>query len=180
MPNLTCSFCKLDFVVPEYRRLTAKFCSRSCLAKAKIPATEIARLAAITGKKAPNNAGLTKKCEHCMVEFSVSPSRARSKKFCSQACYAKAQRVNMPHRYVRITVDGVRKLEHRHIVEHSIGRPLKTDEHVDHINRIKNDNRLENLRVLSSSIHGRVSSHQRGTTSSFSCHCDFCLQLAKQ
>jgi len=45
--------------------------------------------------------------------------------------------------------------EHRIVVEQAIGRYLTTDEHVDHINGIKDDNRRENLQVLSASEHSR-------------------------
>lgn len=41
--------------------------------------------------------------------------------------------------------------EHRHVVELSIGRPLTRDETVHHINGVRDDNRLENLELWSSS-----------------------------
>lgn len=47
-----------------------------------------------------------------------------------------------------------RVLEHRLVVEKAIERYLTKDEQVDHINRIKTDNRLENLQLLSASDHG--------------------------
>lgn len=180
MPDITCSTCSASFYVPAYREQTAKFCSRSCLAKAKLPSIENARLLAIRGKKAHNSALMTKRCKQCDKEFDVSPSRFDKKHFCSQKCYSVWQRVPLADKYVRITVNGKRVLEHRYLMELHLGRALLEEEQVDHINRIKSDNRIENLRVLSASEHGRLSSHHRGLAISSFCQCDFCLQLPKQ
>lgn len=46
-----------------------------------------------------------------------------------------------------------RVLEHRIVVEKVLGRYLTSDEQVDHINRIKTDNRPENLQLLSARDH---------------------------
>lgn len=44
-------------------------------------------------------------------------------------------------------------LEHRYIMCEHLGRILKADEVIHHINGIKTDNRVENLRVMSNSEH---------------------------
>lgn len=44
-------------------------------------------------------------------------------------------------------------MEHRIVAEEMIGRPLKRDEVVHHINEVKTDNRPENLLVLSRGEH---------------------------
>lgn len=53
--------------------------------------------------------------------------------------------------YKVITVDGTQVLEHRHIMEQHLGRPLHPDEQVHHLNGKRADNRLENLELWSTS-----------------------------
>jgi len=49
------------------------------------------------------------------------------------------------------------QLEHRLVVEKALGRYLNTDEHVHHINGVKDDNRLENLEVMDATDHAILS-----------------------
>jgi len=52
------------------------------------------------------------------------------------------------NKYVHKTIGGVKKRIHRHIVEEYIGRPLKENEHVYHINGNSADNSLDNLQII--------------------------------
>lgn len=47
-------------------------------------------------------------------------------------------------------------MEHDLIIEETIKRPLKKDEVVHHINHIRNDNRIENLRLMTFKEHARM------------------------
>ncbi len=126
-----------------------------------------------------HNIGQTKRetatCEVCGKEFEVSPSRA-DKRFCSQECHGRAnwQRVQArthngkpvlltPSGYVKVWEPSrpPRRrwvLEHRLVMEQMIGRPLRPEEHVHHLNRDRTDNRRENLELVGSSEHSAITS----------------------
>lgn len=52
-------------------------------------------------------------------------------------------------------------LEHRFVVEQSIGRYLSSDEYVHHINGDKQDNRLENLEITNMREHAKIHMKER-------------------
>lgn len=60
------------------------------------------------------------------------------------------------YRTVRRPGTGESVLEHRLVMEQAIGRRLRTNEHVHHINGDTHDNRLENLQVLTPKEHMKL------------------------
>jgi hypothetical protein len=57
--------------------------------------------------------------------------------------------------YIRIRRGDDIILEHRAVVEESIGRPLDSSEIVHHVDENKTNNELDNLEVMSNSEHAR-------------------------
>jgi len=133
---------------------TQQFCSRTCAYKA------------VT--KTP----VLKQCAHCGKELRLKPSQAE-RQYCSKACDAQ-HRTKRPldwlhngkparkdrQGYVMVwepthpngAFHGW-QYQHRLVVEAKVGRHLMSDEHVHHVNGIKDDNRIENLEVMDGLAH---------------------------
>ena len=119
-------------------------------------------------------------CPQCGATFIQSPSRTGI--YCSRRCMgiAKYRRpLDREHNgkpavldnlgYVRIFEPGHPSatrsgwiFEHRWVVEQSLGRILDRDENVHHLNHVRDDNRLENLQLLSHSAHSKITGDENG------------------
>lgn len=58
--------------------------------------------------------------------------------------------------YIEIWTGTKWKTEHRILMEKFINRPLTGNEHIHHINGITNDNRIENLVILTKAQHNTI------------------------
>lgn len=116
---------------------------------------------------------VVKSCGICGKEMRLKPSQ-QGRRFCSRECMGRAatkrplDRMHNgkparldPYGYVLIWQPDYPSpaamkgwaYEHRVIASKVVGRPLRSDEQVDHINRDKQDNRPENLQVLDGFAH---------------------------
>jgi len=142
-----CEVCNKSFYVPKNRQ-KARFCSTDCH-----------RVAQVTRRETI--------CATCGETFLSAPSRGMQ--YCTRECYEAARykrplehqvngkpaKVNKQG-YVEVWDGEKWVFEHRFVMERELGRPLLMEEHVHHINRVKDDNRPENLKILSGSEHATL------------------------
>jgi hypothetical protein len=139
-----CKYCQKEFkpTIKGFR----KYCSKECKDKF-----------------------YTKQCKGCGKDFISEINTLKighCQLFCSKECreLSYKQRIKDIDGYIRIRMpkhpncdrDGLIR-EHRYIIEQNIGRYLKTNEHVHHINGIRDDNRIENLQLLTQHQHCEIS-----------------------
>lgn len=124
-------------------------------------------------------------CRYCgsdFLTFADAPARGRGI-YCSRSCRAKDRTGDQSPNwtggksrsrgYVIATLPSGRRFEHRIVMEQALGRPLRREEVVHHINGIKDDNRPENLQVISQPEHMAMH-HAVRSASRWATHYDRC------
>lgn len=125
----------------------------------------------------PDKRSIPRICQQCGKDFLAR--KQDTGKFCSRACTHESMRRNggrtLRDGYVFMTlVPGLRVLEHRHVMEQHLGRPLRSDEHVHHIDGNRLNNAIANLQVMSNSEHVALHRRMRQEGGRWATHWGFC------
>ena len=149
---ISCPICgKKFFPKITGRDRRQKYCSRECADKGR----------------GGNGYVIKKTCLNCGKEFVIRNrgiKSANKQKYCSTKCFYSRNKLKGKidsRGYVRLYVGrnypGAdlrgRLMEHRLIMQEHIKRVLEPWEQVHHKNGIKNDNRIENLEIISPKQH---------------------------
>ena len=114
-------------------------------------------------------------CPSCNKEVVKKSRVGKKQKFCSHDCYAKNREARGAYKE-KVEINGYLYIykpthpnsiksgyvaEHRLVAEEKIGRFLKNNEVVHHINEKKHDNSPDNLQVMTASEHNKLHAIKR-------------------
>lgn len=141
----SCLVCGKEFSPVRYHveRGNGRFCSRRC--------------ARIDQAKSWSRPPL--KCEHCGIEFPWKLVHGNPQRFCSPRCLGLSRRtggVNDQGYVVVVGGDGRKVKAHRLVMEQHLGRKLRRDEVVHHIDGNRANNDVSNLVVMTAEEHDRL------------------------
>lgn len=155
----TCSTCGQIFY--RYGNRVGKYCSKICSNKGQ--QKRILLVCACCGKE----------FERRDSNYKWAKDRGYKNNFCSQECRFKnnigskhpswkgGRRYNDKGYVMRYAPNHPKNIygyyfEHRIVMEEYLGRYLDSSESVHHINEIKDDNRIENLQIMTNSAHSKL------------------------
>jgi len=161
MIELTCIYCKAQFLrtlgnVNQARKNQSPgpFCSKACINRALYTGTKKSEKAKASYRgRIPWNKGKawSPAMKAVLQQKALNGNRAMEKNG-----HWRGGRYRNPDGYIKIRVNGKAKLEHRHVMEQILGRPLKRNELIHHHNHDKTDNRPENLVLTTASAHMKL------------------------
>lgn len=159
---IICQECGKAFKFTKHMKPGRKYCSRNCYQEARLRG------------KHKRGKMLTIKCDYCGNYFQRYESAIQSHNFCSRTCFDKWYKNHAPSPTLNqrlkqsITMRKSRpgegkeykkllgKYMHRTLMEIKLGRKLKPNEIIHHINGNKFDNRIENLQIVTRAEHNRI------------------------
>ncbi|WP_185858864.1 HNH endonuclease signature motif containing protein [Vreelandella populi] len=172
-----CANCGRDMWLPPSKASVYQSCSKECGKSIRQSAVEARKRKCktcgneFTPRKYQIDNGLGRYCSQLCNEASriaLHADEAKAKAKAVQAQMRERGEMNMAcgprnpnwnggvyrgNGYILLKRDGKYVPEHRLVVEEHIGRKLRNDEVVHHINHDKTDNRIENLQVMSRAEH---------------------------
>ncbi len=163
MSNMTHKFCKhcntelkrSDYKAQHFFNV-AKYCTRQCF------------------EAATRKPKITIQCAVCNKTISCFPSNIKT--YCSTPCSIAGQveaklgsKIRTKSGYILVKTHSPQsnnkgyEFEHRLVMQQHLGRVLDRSELVHHLNKIKDDNRIENLALVSHSLlsHRLVQLHNK-------------------
>lgn len=149
-----CKICKKEFYIIASRINTAKYCSLNCYNKKGIihplwgkhhsEKTKQKMRFRKLGKKLSKKHRKNLELSHKGIMAGSKNPRWKGGRQVTNDGYILIYTPNHPYKIAKNYV-----YEHRFVMEQKLGRYLKFEETVHHINGIKDDNRIENLMVFS-------------------------------